>query len=159
MAIYAKYDTVDGTATHKGHEKWLTINTIAWGAGRAITLTPGSTQSREGSTPSVSEVTMTKSMDGASPKLFSFCCGLDAKGKTVKIEFVRTGSPGDTYLVYTLTDAMVSGYSVNSSGDTPEESLSLNFTKIEMKYIPSGEANDAGSPVIASYDATTGEAS
>jgi type VI secretion system secreted protein Hcp len=54
---------------------------------------------------------------------------------------------------------MVSGYSVSSSGDTPEESLSLNFTKIEMKYIPSGEANDAGSPVIASYDATTGEAS
>jgi len=159
MAIYCKYDGVDGEATHQGHEKWITVSSLQWGAGRAITLTPGSTQSRESSMPSVSEVTITKDLDPASVKLFSYCCGLDAKGKTVKFEFVRSGSPGDTYLVITLTDAMVSGYSMSSGGDKPQESISLNYTKLEKKYIPSGEANDAGSPQLASYDATTGKAS
>lgn len=155
MAIYMKYEGVDGTATHKGHEKWLTVNSLQWGAGRAMTLIPGSTQNREGSTPSVSEVTFTKEMDGSSPKFFSFCCGLDNKGKKVEVDFVRTGSPGETYLKVKLTDTLVTGYSLSSGGDTPSESISLNFTKIEMKYIPSGEDASAASPIVASYDATT----
>ena len=90
-------------------------------------------------------------MDSSSVYLFQEAC-TGQKGKTVKIHLVSTGSPGETYLEYTLTDALVSGYSVTSGGDRPSESVSINFTKLEMKYVPLDQDNKPGSPVTKGYD-------
>ena len=152
--IYCHYEGVDGTATEQNHKKWIKVSSVQWGVGRAITLTPGATQNREGSTPSISEITFVKDMDGSTPKLFQLACGKDVKGKTFKFHFTRTGDPEPIYLEVTLTDALVSGYSVSSGGDTPSESVSLNFTKIELKYTPTGEDVTDASPILANYDAT-----
>ena len=53
---------------------------------------------------------------------------------------------------YTLANALISGYSVSSGGDRPSESLSFNFTKIEMKFIPYDNEHNAGNPIPAGYD-------
>lgn len=45
---------------------------------------------------------------------------------------------------------MISGYSVSSGGDTPSESLSLNFTKVEMRDHRHDNKGAAGSPIPGS---------
>jgi type VI secretion system secreted protein Hcp len=51
------------------------------------------------------------------------------------ISLVRdNGEDGFTYLTYELSDVFISGYSVSSGGDTPVESVSLNFAKIKSVY-------------------------
>ena len=92
-------------------------------------MTSGSTANREASEPSVSEVTLTKMMDSSSPKFFTESC-TGAAGKKVVIHLVTTGSPGNTYAEYTLTDALVSSYSMSSGGARQSESISLSFTKL-----------------------------
>ena len=154
MAIYVKIDGVDGDATHEQHKKWLDISSMQWGVGRAISTPSGAAMNREASEPSVSEVTLTKQMDVSTTKLFEMAC-VGNKGKPVTIDLVTTGSPGDIYMQYKLTDAMVSGYSVSTGGDRPSESLSLNFTKIEMKYVPYDEDHTPLSPQLAGYDLAT----
>lgn len=155
MTIFCKYDGAKGGATKTGFTDAILLNSVQWGAGRSITLKPGMTNEREGSNPSLSEVSITKEMDASSPKLFMFCCGLDAKGKNVSLHWLRSG--GEEYLTITLSDTMVSGYTMTSSGDRPLESISLNYTKIEYKYSPSQEGNDAGGPDVAFYDMTVDE--
>src|SRR4051812_16488362 len=135
MAIYLKYDGIDGEATHEDHKQWIDIGSMQFGIGRAISTPAGSTANREASEPSVSEITVTKSMDGASPKLFTESATGNV-GKVVKIDLVSTGSPGNTYVTYTLTNTLISGYSVSTGGDRPTESVTLSFTKIEYKFIP-----------------------
>lgn len=154
MAIYIKYEGIDGDATHDKHKKWIDVDSLQWGTGRAIMTQTGRTSGREASEPSVSEVTFTKSLDAASAHLFTEAT-TGAAGKKVEIHLVSTGSPGDIYLTYELTNALVSGYSVSSGGDRPSESVSVNFTKIEMKYTPFDEKHKAGSPIPAGYDMTT----
>ena len=154
MAIYVKYDGIDGEATQSDHKKWLDVGSIQWGVGRAISATSGSTSNREASEPSVSEVTLSKMMDSSSPKLFTEAV-TGAVGKKVVIHLVTTGSPGKTYAEYTLTNALVSSYSMSSGGDRPAESLSISFTKLEFKFTPYDTKNKAGTPIVVSYDIST----
>ncbi|NNG04041.1 MAG: type VI secretion system tube protein Hcp [Inquilinus sp.] len=151
MAIYLKLEGIDGNATHADHKKWIGVDSLQWGVGRAVSTHTGRAANREASQPSVSEVTMSKEMDMSSPHLFNEAC-VGHKGKKAEIHLVSTGSPGETYLAYTLTDALVTGYSCSSGGDRPTESISLNFTKLEMKYVPLAENNEPGSPVTKGYD-------
>lgn len=151
MAIYLKYDGIDGEATHADHKKWIDVGSLQFGIGRGISTPAGSVANREASEPSVSEVVITKQMDGASPKLFTESA-TGAVGKDVLIHLVSTGSPGNTYVEYKLSNALISGYSVSSGGDRPSESISINFTKIQYKFIPYDDKNKAGTPVTVSYD-------
>jgi type VI secretion system secreted protein Hcp len=78
------------------------------------------------------------------------------EGKTVNIDFCKTDtSKPEPYLQFTLTNCLVSGYSLSSGGDRPTESVQLNFTKVEFKNTGMGAANETGSPDTASYDMTT----
>ena len=151
MAINDKFEGINGDATHDNHKKWLDVDSLQWGVGRAIMTPSGSAMNREASEPSVSEVTVTKTMDSASAYLFQQACTGSA-GKKVEIHLVTTGSPGDIYMTYELTNALVSGYSVSSGGDRPAESVSFNFTKIAMKYSQFDEKHKNTANHPASYD-------
>ena len=154
MAIYMKFGKIKGDATHAEHKEWLTIESLQWGVGRAIMTPSGSSRNRETSEPSVSEVTVTKNMDASSPSFFTEAV-TGVKGAEVKIDLVSTGNPGRTYATYTLTDALISQYSMSSGGDRPAESISINFSKIEYKYLPSKTENTAGNQTVVSYDLAT----
>lgn len=154
MAVYVKYEGIDGEATHENHKKWLDVKRLQWGVGRAISTPSGSTQNREASEPSVAEVTIEKLMDASSPKFFTEAC-TGAIGKKVEIHLVTTGSPGNTYAEYILTNALVSAYSLKTEGDRPLEHISISFTKMEYKFIPYDDKNKAGTPTTVSYDLAT----
>ena len=158
MAVYMKFGDIKGNVTEAEHTNWIEINSLQWGVGRGISTPTGSAQNREASSPSVSEVVITKEMDGSSTGLFLESVK-GTKGTEVKIDLVQTGDPSRTFTRYTLTNALVSGYSVSSGGDRPSESISLNFTKIEFKYIPSKAENAQETPVTVAFDLATAKAS
>jgi type VI secretion system secreted protein Hcp len=157
MAAYLQYEAVKkGESLAKGHEGskgWIEVGTVQFSVGRHITTPVGSSSKREASAPHVSEVVLTKMMDSTSPLLFQEA--LIGKAVKAKIDLVETGADQlNTYLELTLTNAMISGYSVSSGGDRPSESLSINFTKIEYKYTPYDDKHKAGTAVPVTYDLT-----
>jgi len=126
---------IKGTSTVSAHTDWITIDAVQMGVGRAIT-TSGGGADRDTSNPSFSEVTMTKATDIASADLFmEAVCG-KSLGKA-ELHFIQTGGADkkqQVFLTVELEDAIVSSYSVSSSGERPTETISLNFTKISYKY-------------------------
>jgi len=130
-----------GNSSHKE-----TIEIASWSFGASNPSSVGSTgmsSGREASTPSVSEVVVTKNMDKSSPMLAKGA----SRGKTTQELSKQTTHNGQPYYVITLTDVMVSSWQTSSSGsggDRPMESLSLNFTKIQWNYKP----QDPESPAI-----------
>lgn len=156
MSILIQFDGIDGEATEQGHAKWIAAHSLQFGFGRGISTPQGNTAHRETSAPSVSEITFTKDMDAASSKLFTSSLN-EIAGKTVKIDMCRTGGAGGlvVYATYTLTNTLISGYSVSSGGDRPAESVSLNFTAMEFKYTPFDANNNPGTPVTVKYDLST----
>jgi type VI secretion system secreted protein Hcp len=158
MPIFLKYDGIDGDVTTAGHEQWIEVNTFQWGVGRGITNSDGSGADREADTPSVSEIVVTKDTDSATPNLFRASVGLPpaGEGMTVNLDFCKTDtSQPEPYLQLTLTNCLVSGWSISSGGDRPQETVRLNFTAVELKNIGMGPANQTGSPDTATYDTST----
>ncbi len=142
MAIYMKFGDIKGRVTTDGFKDWIELTSFQLGVGRGVTSGAGGSQ-REGSNPSISEITVTKVFDVASPKLYqdSLAGVFDSK---VEIKFTSTTkNKVDTFIAYELTKCGVSGYSLSSGGDNPSESLSLNFTKIMLSPSP---LDDSGSP-------------
>ena len=159
MPIYIKYGDIKGDVTAEGHlgsAGWVEVNSFSWGVGRGISSPTGGSADREASAPSVSEITLSKPMDNSSYRWLEEA--LIGEGVDATIDFVKTDKGTlETYASYTLTNAMVSGYSVSSGGDRPSESLSLNFTKIVYSFTAMTAKNEAGDSPKTGYDIGLGK--
>lgn len=155
MAIYLKYASPDikGGVTTQGFEGQIDISSFQFGIGRAVGSPTGGTTNREASTPSVSEIVLTKEWDEASGGLIKEAYSGQGKA-TATISFVRTDANGGVaFTTYTLTNTMLSGWSTSSGGDgKPSESFSLNFTKIETKFIYQKDDGTTGDNFPVTYD-------
>jgi type VI secretion system secreted protein Hcp len=153
MPIYMNYDSLalKGDVTEDAHKGWIELNSFQWGVGRGISSPTGASADRESSAPSISEITVTKAQDISTPKVLNEA--LQGEGKTVLIDFTKT-EKGKlvVYMTYTLTNTMISGYSISSGGDRPSESLSLNFTKVEYKNTPAVAEGTLAAPETVIYD-------
>jgi type VI secretion system secreted protein Hcp len=151
MAIYMKFGSVKGPVTTDGFKDWIECTSFQWNVKRNIGTAARGSSSREHSEPTISEVTVTKRTDVASPKLLldAMAGKLDTK---VTIKFTTTAKGKvETFLVYELEASGVSGYSAHSTGDMPHENLTLNFTKLTETFTAMDETV-SGSPETVGYD-------
>jgi type VI secretion system secreted protein Hcp len=163
MGMYWKTDkAAKGDATEKKHVKWIKASSLEFAAGRTVTTRTGRAADREAGTGHVGELTLTKEMDSASMHLFKAACV--GNGERMEIHLTRAGSLDDksevVYLKYILENTLLTSYSFNSSGGKPSETLTLNFTKITMTYVPQDPAAAEASPVTVMFNQgdTTGQA-
>ncbi len=158
MAIYMKIDGIDGHATAKGHENWIEIDSVDFNVQRNINTKPGGISDRETTVPSVGEIVITKTMDKASPHLFSESCV--GKAKNVQIDVCQTSDQPDPYMTYKLNNVLLSNYTVSAADrvekSAPKETVNLNFDKIEMKYTQYDSQHNKSSAIPAGYDLKTG---
>ncbi|HVC60411.1 MAG TPA: type VI secretion system tube protein Hcp [Acetobacteraceae bacterium] len=155
MAIYMKYGgTIKGSVTTDGFKDWIELGSFQWGVGRSVTSPSKSSDTREGSEPSISEIVVTKRMDKASPKLWQDAVGGDFS-TAVEIHFTTTTKDKvETYLQYNLTETGLSGYSASAGGeDAPQETVSLNFATVTWKYT-GRDSKIAGTPDVVGWDLT-----
>ena len=158
MGIYMDFDGIKGEATQEDHKWWIDVLSLTWGTGRSIDTASRDTQNREATEPDLSDVTIIKQFDSASPELFTEACAGN-QGKTVKIDITSTGSPSVVFCTYTLSNSVIDGFTVNSSGDRPTESVSISYTKLEFKFTPYDDKLGAGTPTTISYDLATTKSS
>ncbi|WP_372620176.1 type VI secretion system tube protein Hcp [Falsiroseomonas sp.] len=133
MAIYMKYGDIKGTVDTEGFKDWVELGSLQMGAGRGIGSARGAGANREGSEPSISEITVTKTWDATSSSKFFEESVAGLLDRDVEIKMTSTSkNKQDTFMVIKLWNCGISGYSLSSGGDKPSESLSLNFSKIEV---------------------------
>lgn len=159
MAIYMQIQGINGDVTATGYENWIRLESINFGVGRDIrSVEPGDQTNREESVPNFSEISITKLMDQASPNLFTLAC-IGPAQTSVLIYLSRGGTGGafQNYMQYTLSDVLISSYSVSTDRDSdPLENLTLSFDKLQMVYIPFNNDGAAQSQIPAGYDLTLG---
>lgn len=152
MAIYMKYGALKGEVTAKGYEGWMEMQSLQVGVGRGISMGAGGGSKREASAPSVSEITLSKTMDIADPLLLKEAFG--GKATEVKLDITQTDDKGThiAFQKYILTDTLISGYSLSSGGERPSISVSLNYAKIDSEYIAIDDKFAATSKGHVIYD-------
>jgi type VI secretion system secreted protein Hcp len=127
--------TADGLKPATG---WFEIYSFSWGASNPTTVGSGATGLSAGKV-SVSSFNVMKKTEESSAPLFQACCtGQHFKKSEVWLR-KATGTAGkqQVFLKYTFHDVMVESvqWSGSSGGDdTPTESVSFAFAKVEIEY-------------------------
>jgi type VI secretion system secreted protein Hcp len=144
---------ITGESTAKGFEGKVEIVSFSWGGSNAITVGSG-TGGMSGGKVSLSCFNLMKRTDKASTDLFQGLCS----GKhyaTATVTMRKAGGEQLQYLTYKFTDVMVESiqWSGSTGGDdTPVESLSLAYSKVEIEYKPQNANGSLGAPCRGSWD-------
>lgn len=171
MSIYLKFDDskLKGNVSAEGLQDFIELESFDFNILRKMNTHPGVTTDREGTKPSIGEVLVTKRSDQTTPILFQEATTGTAIAQAV-IKFVNTGKDLTEYLTITLSNVIISQYTLvdtipqaNTDGttmqkDKPIEKIALNFDKIEVKFTPYDASHNAQSPVCAGYDLKTAKA-
>ena len=115
MSIFVNHPKFKGEASDKNHKDFLDVDIIKWGVSRAITSSTSTQGDRESSNATISDLTLYRYMDKASPYVFIHsCCGA---GNDVEIFLTKTGAGqgSEDYMVYKLKNALISHYSIQAS--------------------------------------------
>jgi len=144
MAVFAKYDGVDGESKDSNHDKWIDVLSVDWGVHKPGGGATGQTRRRGAAV--VEDMTLTIEYEKAAPKLQEKCL----KGEIIpKLEVECTATYGgarETYLKYELKNVMVTAVQVNASGNDeagpPTVVMQNNFEEIKVTYT---EFDDEGS--------------
>ena len=134
---YLKIEGIEGESTSKGMEKQIEIESFSWGLTNVATV-GSQTGGISGGRVHFSPFTIAKTVDKASPNLMlAGCNGSHLKSATVTFR-KATGSSGQKpFEILKFTDCMVSSYQVTGvtgGDDTPRETVSFEFGKVEMEY-------------------------
>ena len=131
---FLKIEGIEGESLDKNHKDEIEIDSYSWGVSQTGSAGGGGGGGDGRAVPQ--DFHFTTKLNKASPSLMLAC----ATGKHLKeatLTCRKAGGGGFEFLKIKLTDILVSGYSPLASGpgdEGPEESFSLNFTKIDFLY-------------------------
>lgn len=152
---FLKINGVEGEAMHSKHANEIEIYSFSWGASNPTTVGSGTGGLSAGKV-SVSSFNIMKKTDKTSPVLFNACCNGKHFDDAIVTMNKASGDAGQApFLTYTFTDVMIESiqWSGSTGGDdTPTESVSMAFAKVEIEYQQQDAKGAVGKPVLGSWD-------
>jgi len=152
--MFMKIDTVDGEAQDTKHKKEIDVLSWSWGMSNA-----GSAHAGGGAGAgkvNVQDLTFTKWVDKATPKLALACCsGKHFKDATLVVR--KAGEKPVEYLKIKMDKVFISSISTGGSGgeDRLTENVTLNFSKVSLDYIPQDDKGASGTAIPMIWDIAT----
>lgn len=154
---FLKITDVDGESNKKGFEKQTEFQAFSWSVSQTATTHGGSMGGTAGKA-HVQDITFMKTLDKTSPTLLQNCM----KGvhhKEIVMTFRKTtGDVQLPFLIYTMTDCVLSNYSISASNGSPEmlETMTINFARIKMEYVAQDKTGVKAGSNTATWDLITG---
>jgi len=149
--MFIKITGVDGEAKDHKHKKEIDVLSWSWGMSNS-----GSAHAGGGAGAgkvNVQDLTFTKYVDSASPKLMLSCCNgkhYDEALLTVR----KAGEKPVEYVKIKLTEVMITSVSTGGSGgeDRLTENVTLNFAKVHVDYTPQDDKGAAGTAIPMTWN-------
>jgi type VI secretion system secreted protein Hcp len=155
MAIdyFLKIDSIPGESLDAKHKGEIDVQAWSWGETNPVPPSaPGSGGGGAGKV-QMQDFNFTATMSKASPNLMLAC----ASGKHFKSAVLtarKAGKPQAEFLTFSLSDVLVSAYQTGGAeGEVvPMESVSLNFSKIQVEYKQQNPDGSLGASIKAGWD-------
>lgn len=157
LEAFLKIEGIPGESRKAGHPDEIDILSFSFGASNPTTVAKGT--GAGASQVNISSFNIMKMTDLSSTALFLRC----AKGEHIPTAIVTLRKAGGTnpleYLQYKFTKVYVDSIQWSGSGggdDTPSESLSLAFEKVEIVYSSQNDDGTAKKTVGSGWDIPSG---
>ena len=157
--MFLKLDGIKGESQDDKHKEAIEVLAYSWGVTQTGSAAHGS--GHGSGKAHFQDMQITKRTDTASPSLFKAC----ATGQHIKegtLVARKAGGDKQEYLTIKFTDLLVSSFQSGHAGtegdETPHETISLNFAKVEQDYKPQKQDGTLGAAIKAGYDLKAGKA-
>lgn len=149
--MFIKISNVDGEARDKTHAKQIDVLAWSWGMSNSGSAHVGG--GAGAGKVNVQDLSITKFVDSASPKLMLGCC----KGTHYDEALLTVRKAGDKpveYIKIKMTEVLVTAVSTGGSGgeDRLTENVTLNFAKVHVDYTPQDAKGAAGTAIPMEWD-------
>lgn len=149
--IFLKLDGIKGESQDTKHKEEIDVMSYSFGATQAGTMSYGG----GGGAGKVQfqDLSFTHRVDKSSPVLFLHCAN-GAHIKEATLTNRKAGKEAQEYLVIKLADILVTAVQLgdSSGSELPMESVSLNYSKIEMIYKEQKADGTLGAASTFKYD-------
>jgi type VI secretion system secreted protein Hcp len=148
---FLKIDGIKGESQDDKHKDEIHVSSFSFGVTNSGT--GGSNLGSGGGRSNVQDMHFTKVVDAASPNLF-FGCATGKHYPNAQVTVRRAGEKPQEYLIYKMTEVYISSISTSGheGGGIAQESVSLNFSKVELQYTPQNADGSAGATNTKGYD-------
>jgi type VI secretion system Hcp family effector len=148
---FLKIEGVKGEATQEGFKEHIPLDSFSLGASNPVDMMSGG--GRGAGRVSVSTFNAGKMTDKSSPILFQACC-VGKHFPNAEVSICKAGGEQKAFLTYKFDTVFIADINWSGGGgdDTPAETLSLAFSKIEMTHLSQDMKGQLGDPIVASYD-------
>lgn len=156
--IFLQIDTINGESHDKDHQGWIDVLAWSWGASNSANTQQGG-GGGQGKV-NVNALSITKPVDISTPKLFqSVASGQPYNTAKLVVRKQAGGQPLE-YVTINMGEVIVSSISEGGSGggDSLTENISLNFSKVDIKYIQQNADGSAGTTLELGWDVLANQA-
>jgi type VI secretion system secreted protein Hcp len=152
--FFLNIDGIPGESKDKTHSNEIDVMSWSWGA----TQSGGFAYGGGGGAGKVSmqDFHFTMKVNKSTPKLILHCANGTHIPKAV-LTIRKAGKEQQEFLRYTFSDLLVSSYQTGGSEgtDIPTESVSLNYSKMEVEYKEQAQDGTLGGAVKSHWDMKT----
>jgi type VI secretion system secreted protein Hcp len=158
---YLQLDGIKGESTDSKHNAWIECTSINWSITQPKSATASTAGGHTAERAELSEITLTKLIDLASPMLAQLC----ACGKTIpkaRLEMLRADGAGEPikYFEVELENVLIAHIAPSFGGaDFPGESLGLKFSKVRWKYTQQKIGGGSNGNTAGGWDLSTNRVS
>lgn len=151
MAIdaFVKFFTPDisGESSDAGHVEWMEVLSYSWGVTQASSMASGQ-GGRSAERANFNDFSFMKTLDKASVDLGQNCATGQHFNKAELQVHEASGNKHQYYKVI-MEDVIISSYqpSGHGGGDKPQETVNINYGKIQWEYTPIAHGGAAGTKV------------
>ena len=151
MAIFAKYDGIDGESKDEAHGNWIEARTMAWEVSRSEVV---DARHRRRQAPLIDDLKLTLRYEKAATTLLERCLRGEVV-PTLEIALTRTlGHGRETVLAYELTNVTISHFGVEGNYVDVHNA----FEKIKVTYTEFGNDGSNLGDVATEHRVAPGEA-
>ena len=150
--MFLKLNGVDGEAKDKAHTKEIDVLSWSWGMSNSGSAHVGG--GAGSGKVSVQDLSVTKYLDSSSAKIMLSCC--DGTHFDTAVLTVRKagGEKPVEYVTIKLQEVLITSVETGASGgdDRLTESVTLNFAKVKMEYLPQEAKGGKGNMIPFGWD-------
>jgi type VI secretion system secreted protein Hcp len=147
--VFLKLGDIKGESADDKHKGEIDVLSWSWGMSQSGTAAHGG--GAGAGKVSFSDLSFMHGVDKASPAMMKAC----ATGEHIKeatITSRKAGKGQQEYIIFKLTDILITSVQPSGSSEHPMESVSMQFSKVDLEYKPQKPDGSLDAGVHFIYD-------
>jgi len=147
--VFLKLGTIAGESTDDKHKGEIDVLSWSWGINQSGTMAAGG--GGGAGKASFHDLSFMHSFDKASPAIMKACATGEHIPEALLISR-KAGKGQQEYIIFKLTDILVTSVQPSGSSEHPMESVSMQFAKVDVEYKPQKPDGSLDAGVHFIYD-------